>query len=371
MARFEVLILPIDKVEDHPNADRLSLNHIRGYTAVSNKHEDGSHRYFAGQLVAYVPEGASVPVSLLRSRGYWDEEKDRGFLGGPRGNIVQPINLRRVLSQGLIFPTTQLDSSGFWIENGHGDKRYVEEGAEVTQFLGITKYENPYPIPPGFSSHMVPPIRYEIEDLKKFPDLLKGKQVVATELLHGILCIVGFDRRLEHPFFVANGVRNMDHVLDTTIENVYTKTAKSIWEEIKRYLKEMPAVERFYLFGEIIGPGIQDMTYGLEETEFRAIDIQMGLMGASRDSIPFGYIGVRKYELFKWLNIATVPILWAGEFDIETVKQLVTEPSSIGGGLRKGVVITSEDEYPIDGRRPIGKLLSDKFLLRKGGTDFK
>lgn len=359
------MILPIDKVEDHPNADRLSLNHIRGYVAVSNKMDDGSHRYHAGQLVAYVPLNAVVPDSLLIRRGYWNEAKNKGFLGGASGNIVKPINLRGVLSQGLIFPTIQetFDSGVLsYIENGAGHKRLVTVGDDVTTFLDITKNETPY-ISSAFEASSV---RYSVEDLKLYPNLLDGQQVIITELLHGILCVVGFDRTRNDPFVVLNG-SNQYMVGD----NIYTQTAKPIWEDIKRYLLQMPAVERFYIFGEIIGPGIQDITYGLENTEFRALDIQMGLMGGGRDSIPFGFLGVRKYELLKWLNISSAPILWGGQFDRNIVMQLTEGPASIGGGLRKGVVITSEDENPIEGKRPILKNISEKYLLRVKGTEYK
>lgn len=408
MAKFEVLILPIDKVENHPGADRLSLNYIRGYVAVSNKLDDGRHRYRPGQLVAYVPEGSILSAGLLRTKGYWDEPNSKGFLWGEDGNIVKAITLRRVLSQGLIFPTEEEGwvCTGLknpddltdpiyrevregetpnkvmsFLRNDRGERRWVVSGDNVTAFLGIQKYENFYsneeatdwkPFRTSYDDKLQT-IHYEIEDLKKFPDLLKGKQVIATEMLHGILCIIGYDRRMDDPFFVADPLSDDGLVLDTSdgMNNIYVQTAKPIWEDIKRYLKEMPAVERFYLFGEIIGPDIQDLTYGLEETEFRAIDVQMGFMGGGRDSIPFGFIGVRKYELFKWLNIASVPVVWAGEYDYDAIHELANAPSTIGGGIRKGVVVTAEDENFIEGLRPILKLLSDKFLIRKNGTDFK
>jgi RNA ligase (TIGR02306 family) len=370
MPKFEVLVLPIDKIEDHPYAERLSLNHIRGFVAISNK-VDGAHRYQKGQLVAYVPEGAIVPISLLKARGYWDEKKEKGFLSGLRGNIVKAINLRGIVSRGLIFPTDTIDDfvKQTYLVSGEGHQRRVQIGDDVSGFLGITKSQNPYLINPPLGD--IIHISYEVEDLKKFPHLLDNQQVIITELLHGILCIVGYDRRLNEPFFVADGTREKDHVINPLLNNIYTITARPIWEDIRRYLKEMPAVERFYIFGEIIGPGIQDITYGLESTEFRALDIQMGLMGAGRDSIPFGFVGTRKYDLFRWLNIFSAPILWAGRFDQGVIDQLTDGPSSIGGGLRKGVVITAEDENFIEGKRPILKNISDKYLLRTKGTEFK
>lgn len=372
MPKFEVPILPIDKVENHPEADRLSLNHIRGYVLVSNKLEDGSHRYSPGQLMAYVPENSVVPVAVLQRFGYWDNEKNKGLLGGPAGDIVQPFVLRRVTSHGVILPTESIICSpGSYMTNGHGDKRLVHAGHDVSSFLGITKHE--YPLLPSYSaSQLIPRIDYEVEDLRKYPDLLKGRKVVVTEMLHGVLCIIGFDRTLDDPFFVASATSAPKAlVVDKAHSNIYTQTAEPIWEEIKRYLVEMPAVEKFYLFGVIIGPGIQDLTYGLQSTEFRAIDVQMGVMGGGPDSIPFGFIGTRKYELFKWLNIATVPIVMAGDYDYDAIYQLANAPSTIGGGQRRGVVITAEDEGLVNGMRPILRLLSDKFLIRKKGTNFK
>ena len=62
MSDFEVLVYRIEEpVENHPDADRLSLIKIQGYTCISAKLEDGSHRYKQGELVAYIPEGAVLP----------------------------------------------------------------------------------------------------------------------------------------------------------------------------------------------------------------------------------------------------------------------------------------------------------------------
>ena len=63
MATFEVKAVKIDEVTDHPNADRLSMNRIGGFIAISNK-VDGKHRYRAGDLVVYVPEGAVIIIIL-------------------------------------------------------------------------------------------------------------------------------------------------------------------------------------------------------------------------------------------------------------------------------------------------------------------
>lgn len=378
MPKFKVLVLPIDSVENHPSADRLSINRIRGYTLVSNKLEDGSHRYKPGQLVQYIPRNTYVPEYILK-QGYWDEANNHGLLGGEHHNLVEPILLRKVLSDGLIVPVEMMNDQPY-VVNVWGDKRLAQSGANVAEFIGVSRQNRSYAalvVPKDNTPvhEIVDPQRfdYEFEDLKMFPDALKGKQVVVTELLHGIGCVIGFDRRLgEDPFFVADADYFRAYNLQKDKDNIYTQTAKPIWEEIKRYLIEMPSVEKFYIFGVIVGPGIQDLTYGLETTEFRGTDIWMGVMGGGPDTIPDGYLDyMKKVQLFKWLNIAMVPMLGAGDFDSLVISELEKGPSLLGGGLRKGIVINAEDESLINGMRPAFSLLSHKFLLRKKGTNWK
>lgn len=103
MANFEVPIIEVERVEHHPDADRLSLIYFKDYVTVSGKLEDGSHRYNVGDLVVYVPEAAVVPEYLLK-QGFWNEKEDKGMLAGTKGNRVKAIRLRGILSQGIMFP---------------------------------------------------------------------------------------------------------------------------------------------------------------------------------------------------------------------------------------------------------------------------
>ena len=79
MSKFEVLVEEVSRVEDHPNADRLSLVGVRGYNCVSAKLEDGSHRYKVGDKVVYIPEGAVVPDWLLK-KGFWNEKENKCYV---------------------------------------------------------------------------------------------------------------------------------------------------------------------------------------------------------------------------------------------------------------------------------------------------
>lgn len=54
MSEFKVPVVRVISVEHHPDADRLSIVKVLGFTCISAKLEDGSHRYKEGDLVAYI-----------------------------------------------------------------------------------------------------------------------------------------------------------------------------------------------------------------------------------------------------------------------------------------------------------------------------
>ena len=51
MANFEVLVSRVNDVQNHPNADRLSLIKINDYICVSAKLENGDNRYSINDIV--------------------------------------------------------------------------------------------------------------------------------------------------------------------------------------------------------------------------------------------------------------------------------------------------------------------------------
>jgi hypothetical protein len=80
MSDFKVAVTRVDGVDHHPNADRLSLITIKGYAAISAKLEDGSHRYKAGDYIAYIPEGSILPEWLLKRLDMWNHDLNKGGL---------------------------------------------------------------------------------------------------------------------------------------------------------------------------------------------------------------------------------------------------------------------------------------------------
>lgn len=395
MADFQILVDRVAGVRDHPNADRLSILKIRGYETISAKLENGDHRYQKDDLVVYVPEGAVVPEYLLK-QGFWNEEKGTGMLAGSKGNRVKAIKLRGALSQGIVFPVGELlldlqQQSVIFNDNSHW--LIVKEGDEVSEFLGIFKYEPPIPL---CMSGQVASIgidrvfHFDIENIKKYPDAFDSDfdepEVIFTEKLHGTFVVVGYDDKLNETFVsskgqfskglvLKNSEQNKDNIyirmvnelkLDEAVRSMFTGSP----HERHGLLESLPGgdteIEAVYLLGEIFGKGVQDLHYSTNNPVFRAFDIYVRYVNGTVFALP--------YDAFKLVcnsfKVETVPELYRGAFSHEKAIELTGGRSSIGDNVREGIVIRPTLEMYKDGiGRLVLKSVSEEYLLRKGGTE--
>jgi tRNA-binding EMAP/Myf-like protein len=136
-------VLRVDEVTPHPNADRLSIVLVghgwETHQCVSAKLPDGTPRYKVGDRVVHVAVGSRVPESLLR-KGFWDEEKGKGLLGGDDGNVVHPFKIRGVTSSGILYTVDEFDGfdEGDHFSLAHEfPGRTFEDGEDVSELLGV------------------------------------------------------------------------------------------------------------------------------------------------------------------------------------------------------------------------------------------
>lgn len=138
-----------------PYGENLSIvTTSEGHKVIANKREDGSFRWEVGEPVAYVSEGSIIPDDVLKERGYWDTEKDRGLLDGGKRNRVKMKKLAGFESRGLIFkigaPSQDWTDDnqdpeviGWVLREGlqpEKDTAYVKMGQDVSEFFGITEF---------------------------------------------------------------------------------------------------------------------------------------------------------------------------------------------------------------------------------------
>lgn len=381
MAKFEVPLVRIERVEDHPNAERLSLMYFKEYVTISSKLDDGSPRYKVDDLVAYVPEGAVVPDDLLKD-GFWNEKDNKGILAGSKGNRVKAMRLRGILSQGIMFPV-KFETVGTGEVAKVGERVIAEQtaywsdtlvGPDFSTKLGIVKYEPPVPatlageVYAKLAEHVE---NFDVENMKRYPEIIQdGEQVVGTEKLHGTLMGIGYvptidDCEVWGRFFCfSKGLGKQGFVFKNNEVNAKKNTYVKHMNELYPVLNEYAGLgsQKFTMFGEVFGHGIQDLQYGLDKPEFRLFAVKF-------NGTWWGWDAVEKFA--KAIGVKTVPVLYRGPFSQE-IRKLRDGLDTINGvNVREGVVWSSD---PVRTDPTIGRVMlkdvSDDYLTRKGGTEF-
>jgi RNA ligase (TIGR02306 family) len=361
MSTFTVTVKTIRAIEVHPNADTLEVAIVDGYRSIIRK---GSLK--PGDLIAYIPEAALLPDTVLETLGM----KGSSMFTGRDKNRVKAVRLRGVLSQGLCYPVT--DPS--WVE-----------GQDVAEILGITKYMPT--IPTNMRGYMWAiglenAWNFDIENVKAHPDVLQeGENVVYTEKVHGTFTVIahvpGSPLVVSSKGLFARGLAFSD--VPENVFNLYVRVSKH-WEMTERLAKAFdagafPKDTAVYILGETYG--CQDLKYGCSiqrdtELGFRVFDIYVGQPNQGR------YLNDAELdEALKVLSIPRVPILYRGPHSQDVMVQYTSGTETVSGKglhIREGIVISpaKEREHFGLGRVKL-KSVSEDYLLRKdkNATEFE
>lgn len=385
MATFEAKVYKLT-IEPHPNADKLELAAVGDYRAVVQK-----DIYKTGDLGVYIQEGSIVPKWLLDRYGW--------KLAGPDANRVKAMKLRSILSQGIVVPVSNgIDvhasngnfvMAGLYLETGPNTSIVVHEGMDCAELLGVTKYEPPIPVHMAgeVTNAFGHTISYDIENIKKFPDVLvDGEEVVMTEKLHGTWTCFGYNPNFGD-IVTSKGMSGQGLVFKLDVEanrdNLYIRALRATEygveigfdEDTEEDIVETQnVIERaaasfdglpFYILGETFGKGVQDLTYGTTKPEFRAFDIYRGEPGKgcymSYDDL------VRACDN---LGLEVVPLVYRGPYSKAKLVEVTNGTETLSGkaaNIREGVVVKPvvERRNELIGRVQL-KSVSDAYLLRKG-----
>jgi RNA ligase (TIGR02306 family) len=369
MATFEAKVYKL-KIEEHPNADALELAVVGDYRSIVRKGQ-----FKTGDLGVYIPEAAVLPEWLIEELGLV------GKLAGKDKNRVKAVRLRGVLSQGLVYPVDNIDANicSQTIRLQDGRDHAVIEGENVTDVLGITKWEPPIPVHMAgevFNAHGMT-LKYDIENYKRFPDvLLEGEDVIMTEKLHGTWMCAGYHPDVEHPIVTSKGLSGQGlafKFIEQNENNLYVKslagTANAAGDDVVTRARRsglFGELEPFYVLGEVFGP-VQDLKYGADTPQFRVFDIYVGAPGCGR------YVNAEDLQSYcAALGVQMVPIIYAGPFSKQKMEEITTGKETISGQqlhMREGVVIKPMVErYDNELGRVTLKSVSEQYLLRKGNT---
>lgn len=375
MSKFEVPVVEYT-LENHPNADTLSIAHIKGWQCVVKTSDFESE---------FVKLGVYVPLDTIA-------EPDHPLLGFLEGKKVKTIKLRKVLSQGVLLPFSAV-SRHLGYEPRLGD--------DLAEALKLKKYEAPLKtcaLIKGSSQNLFLPRPdwfhefTDIENWKNYPFVIKDDEpVIITEKIHGTNAVFGLSNTNE--FFVGShhkvlrlepyvsnntkirwSKRNIlrkliDSVLrrkpELTVppENVWTNVANRL--DMKNVLLSLKqwfvGCETIVLYGEIIGQGIQDLTYGLSGVDLYVFGIK----------VDGQYIDPRIVQRsVENAGLKFVPVLYEGLFNQDCLKLADGKTTLNAEHVREGIVIEAlvNRIHPMLGR-VILKRVSDDYLMRKNGTD--
>jgi RNA ligase (TIGR02306 family) len=326
-------------IEPIANADAIELARINGWQCVVKKGE-----FAPGDLGVFL-EIDSIPPDNEVFRFLW-MPKSGEQIERPAKFRIRTMKLRGALSQGLLLPL-----SSFELEK-------ASEGDDVTQPLGVEKYEPPAPVGMGdfranFPGFIPKTDEMRVQSVPEVLDELRGLPYVATLKYDGTSSTFVIDPRTNE--FHACG-RNLS-LQDG--ENIYWRAARKY--DLEAVLRRSP---NFAVQGELCGPGIQKNRLNLKELSlfvFNVYDFQNARYLAHD-------------EARQWLlqnGLTPVETIEEGDSFAHTQDSLLALAEGKYPNTqneREGIVIRPRQERfsPTLGGRLSFKAISNRFLLKEG-----
>jgi RNA ligase (TIGR02306 family) len=325
----------VNNIEPIEGANAIEKITVKGWQLVAKKGE-----FQKGDKCIYFEVDSFLPqipqFNFLQAKGVktldLNGEKHSGYR-------LKTIKLRGQISQGLALPLSSFNLST--------DK----EGDDVTEELGILKYEIPESAVLGgvtkgnFPAFLSKTDEERIQNLPKYFRTMQGRHFYITEKIDGSSCT----------FYINNGEfgvcsRNMD--LKETEKNSFWRIAREL--DIENKLKTLN--KNIAIQGELCGPGIQKNRQGFTKLSFRL----------------FNVFDIDKYERYNFndivqlcenLNIEMVPVInsdWVFTGTMQDVISMADGQSMINIKCkREGLIFRALDNNHIS-----FKVISNKYLLK-------
>lgn len=328
MNRKLASIVRIKDIQPIPNADAIEVATVKGWKVVVKKGD-----FKVGDLAVYFEIDSFLPIKpefeFLRKSCYRKMGEEEGFR-------LKTIKLRNQVSQGLIIP---LDFE-------------AEEGDDVTEKLGVKKFD--------------PPIPAELAGVAKgnFPSFFNKTDEIRIQSLneedfYGKKCYIS--QKCDGSSFSCYfnngefGVCSRNLELEESDSNTFWKMAKNL--NLRQKLANLG--RNIALQGELVGEGIngnKDALKGHFVYFFTVFDID------KQERLPFAEMK----SLLKELDLEMVPIL-ESDYTLPC-KNLIEFMLDKAGGKsilnpqkdREGIVVRGmNNEFSF-------KAISNKYLLKHG-----
>ncbi len=323
-------IQKIRALEPIEGADAIERASVLGWQLVVKKGE-----FQVGDLCIYCEIDSILP-----------DRPEFEFLKA-RGNRIKTIRLRGQVSQGICFPLSYLPAG-----------TPIEEDSDVTDALGVTKWELPIPaslagkIKGGFPGFMPKTDETRVQVLQDMLDALVGTPCYIAEKLDGS-SVTYFLR--EGQFGVCS--RNLELLEEA--DNTLWKVARQL--NVEEKLRGLG--RDFALQGELCGETINGNKLKLRGQAvyfFNIVDIEQ-----------YAYLSFDEFRAtLAALDLPCVPILddhYLLENDIPKLVEMATRRSVIAPETWvEGIVIRPKIEQRWNGERVSFKVINPEFLLKFG-----
>lgn len=300
-------------------ADAIECVGVLGWECVARKGE-----FREGDLCVYFEIDSLLPprpeFEFLRNC-CWSESLGR--------HRLRTVRMRGQISQGLAMPASFLP-----------DAASMEVGSDLTEALGVEKYEPPVPAqiagearPFSWPVDKTDEVRVQQDEEYRLLERLAGRPYYISVKLDGTSCT-----------FVVSPRDGEYHVCGRNYS--YRRSPDhAFWQISDRYRLEpgLRALGGFALQGEVVGPGIQGNPLGLKEVDFYAFNV-VDLSTRKRLGLDDSLF------LASRLRVPFVPVVERGDHFAYTAADLLEKargpysdsfPTAKEGQPREGIVVRS------------------------------
>ena len=257
----------ISEIKPIEGADNIICAVVDGWELVTQK----SNNFQPNDLVAYFEIDSFLPMTerfeFLRKSSYKKMGDEEGFR-------LKTIKLRGQISQGLILPLSEFMEEITNIKNADGQSlsEFIDEGLDLTEILGVKKWEPPIPaelagkMRGNFPSWIVKTDQERIQNVFKYHHRHAGQDYEATIKLDGSSMTV----------YVKDGYvgvcsRNIDLLEEES--NTFWNVARKINIVGALELYAETYHKNIAIQGELMGPGIQGNREDLKDHRFFVFDV--------------------------------------------------------------------------------------------------
>ena len=309
----------ISDIQPHPNADKLDLAKVLGYTCIIEK-----DKYKVGDAVVLIQPDTVLPDEP------WAEMFKK------RSNRTKAIKLRGCWSFGIVMSPYDIIDAFFFADQFGDFKDNV--GKEVSDLIGVTKYEAPQPQQLDAKGYL--PFGLGKTDEERYQNILDlpfGETVDVTLKVDGQSATYYCHKDRQTGEWTT-GICSRSLEMKPECSNNYTNIDRKygILSKLQDYCKDRDV--SLALRGEIYGNGIQghcNNPHAKSPLDFAAFSVY------NFDAFQYENTADGHYylNLCRFLNIPAVPTVDVAILTPELIKHYAEDISEIDGKPFEGVVI--------------------------------